>query len=370
MGEFNKMSLNPKKVARAKKTQHKSVAQYIFLVSALLVLTSATFTVISLLLLNGPWSSLRSKHSDLSYGLVLHAESLPPPDEKITLPLATPTVINTWYGIRSVSTDDMQTVADHLGGTVISMNFRTQTADQINAQLDLIQSLGYRAIVIMYTRETCSRRPWEWNGHEWVFPQSTVETLQGIAHHPSLFAIYALHEPFDITNECHWTVEQQQELYQLLKDYTDGSPIWSDIGTLAGWEERGIELTDEICDYCGTFHHRFRSNWTSEQCLEETLSAIDADLDTQQRLMPDSHIVFQIQTFSYAEHSYPLRLPTEKELATVQNHLCELHQPMMYYPWSHGTYDSTLKDAPQLWPVIAERCSYTIYLPLLLAYKK
>jgi hypothetical protein len=84
--------------------------------------------------------------------------------------------------------------------------------------------------------------------------------------------------------------------------------------------------------------------------------------------MPNSLIVFHIQAFSYAGYTHPLRLPTAEELAIVRDHLCDLNQPMIYYPWSHGTYDLTLKDAPQLWPVVTEGCSYVTYLPLILAY--
>jgi hypothetical protein len=279
-----------------------------------------------------------------------------------------PTAANAWYGIRQVPMGDLESVADSLGGKIISLGVGTLPADEINTRLDLAQSLGYRVVIAMYTEETCSQRPWDWNGTQWVFPQSTVETLQGIAHHPALFAINALHEPFDITNECHWTVEQHQELSQLLRDYTDGVPVWSDVGGLAYWERRGVELVDGICDYCATFHHSFRSDWTSEQCLQETLNWIDADLDTQQRLMPHSQVVFQIQVFSYAGYAYPIRLPSAEELAIVRDHLCALNQPMVYYPWSHGTYDSTLKDALQLWPVVAEGCIYIISLPMILAH--
>lgn len=270
------------------------------------------------------------------------------------------TAADTWYGIRQVPKEDIQTVAENLGGAVITLGLRAEyDADIINARLDMAQSAGYRAVAMISTDETCSKRPWEWNGNEWVFPQFTIETLQGIAHHPALFAIYALHEPFDESNECWYTVEQQKELYQLLKGYTDGVPIWSDVGGLAIQEEDGHDLSDGICDYCGTFHHRFRSDWTSEQCLEETLSWIDADLEAQQRLMPNSQIVFQIQTWSLPSGKYPWRLPTPQELTTVRDHLCALNQPMLYYPWSHRDYDLTLKDAPQLWPVVAEGCTYS-----------
>lgn len=271
----------------------------------------------------------------------------------------------TWHGIRQVPVGDLQDVAENLGGTVIAMGVGTLTADKINDQLDLAQSLGYQALIIMYTEETCSKRPWEWNGSTWEFPQPTIETLQGIAHHPAILAIYALHEPFDTTHECHWSVEQQQELYQLLKTYTDGLPVWSDLTGLAIWENRDVELVDGICDYCGTNHHRFRSDWTSERCLEEILDWINADLDTQRRLMPSSRVVFHVQTFAYYGYSIPLRLPSPDELTTVRDHLCALNQPMMYYPWSHGLYDLTLEDAPQLWPVVSMGCP-RVFLPLIL----
>lgn len=268
-----------------------------------------------------------------------------------------------WYGIRNVVTEDAQAVADRLGGEVITINVMTHGAERINADLDLWQSFGYRAVVVFYTRETCSKRPWEWDGHEWVFPQKTIDALRGIAHHPALFAIYALHEPFDTGNECYWTVQQQQKLYNLLKLYTDGAPVWSDTGWLAIQESKGVELTDGICDYCATFHHRFRSDWSSKQCLTETLSWIDGDLDTQRRLMPNSQLVFLVQTFSLPDYSFPLRLPTVEELAVVRNHLCDLRQPLMYYAWAHSAYDTTLRDAQQLWPVVQQGCAYVTFLP-------
>ena len=330
-----------------------------------LLIVACLLFVAMLLLLSGQRNRLRGAWFSALHSVVYRLRSLSDGDQtKFPSPYVPPTA-NAWHGIRSVSDDDMRIVADSLGGTVIAVGVGTQSADQISARLDLAHSLGYRVIVVMYTKENCSGRPWEWNGSEWVFPTSAIERLHGIAHHPALFAIYALHEPFDYTNECHWTVEQQQDLYQLLKAYSDGAPVWSDMGTLAGWEERGMELTDGICDYCGTFHHRFRTDWSSERSLEETLSTIDADLDTQQRLMPHSQAVFQMQTFSYTADGYSLRLPTPKELMTVRDHLCNLHQPMLYYPWSHGSYDQALKDAPHLWSVVARGCIRTAYLPII-----
>lgn len=278
-----------------------------------------------------------------------------------------------WYGIRQVPVSDLPVVADSLGGEVVSLGIGTLGPSEALERLDRVYDYGYRAVVSMYVPNGCSMSPWEWNGSEWVFPQETIDTLQAIAHHPAMFAIYALQEPFDETNPCHWTVEQQQQLYQRLKLYTDGLPVWSDIGGVAILESEGIHWAGGICDYCSTFHHSFRSDWTSAQCLQETLSWIDADREAQPRLMPDSVLVFQIQTYAQPDYPYyPLRLPTQGELETVRDHLCTLHQPMMYYPWSHGLYSQTLDDAPALWPIIAEGCApsgplpYAVFLPAVL----
>jgi hypothetical protein len=272
-----------------------------------------------------------------------------------------------WYGIRHVPMEDIQTVSDNMGGSVIEIVVRPQSADEINAMLDQVEATGYRVVLNIYTHTTSTRRPWEWNASGWVFSESTIEMLQGIADHPALFAIYALHEPLD-EGEGYVSVEQQRELYLLLKEYADGLPVFTDIGGLKVWEDRGVDLSDGICDYCCTFPTHFRSDWTSEQCIAETLSRIDGDLDTQQRLMPNSQIVFLINTYAYDDYRVPFRLPTPGELTIVREYICALRQPMMYYPWVYDGYDSTLKDAPQLWPIIAEGCTYSSYLPLLMAH--
>jgi uncharacterized repeat protein (TIGR01451 family) len=302
--------------------------------------------------------SLWDKGAKPWYGSIVGAEGSRNLDYDSFFSQTVSRAANTWYGIRRIPFDDMQTVADNLGGAVVELTVGSETADQINVRLDQLEALGYQAILNMYTNTTPTRRPWYWEGSEWVFPQSTIETLQGIAHHPAMLAIYALHEPLD--DPGYVSVEQQRELYQLLKLYTDGLPVFTDIATLSGWEERGIELTDGMCDYCCTAPSHFRSDWTSEQCVTETLRRIDADLDTQQRLMPNSQVVFVVNTYSFPDYHYPIRLVTPEELLTVRDHLCNLDQPMMYYPWSHSLYDLTLEDAPQLWPAIAEGCPHPL----------
>jgi hypothetical protein len=270
---------------------------------------------------------------------------------------------NTWHGIIRVPMEDMQTVADSLGGTVLEVATSSSSTEEISAILDQAQASGYQVILNMYSRTTNTNRPWYLDGDEWVFPQSTVELLQEIAHHPAMFAVYALHEPFD----AGVPFDKQLELYQLLKGYTD-LPVYSYVTRLAQKESAGIELVDGWCDLCGTSSACFRDDITSEESLERILSSIDADLDTQRRLMPNSQVAFQIQTYSSPSGRYPRRLPTPQELRTVRDHLCALNQPVMYYPWRHSGYSETLNDAPQLWSAIAEGCTCAIYLPLVLAY--
>jgi hypothetical protein len=261
-----------------------------------------------------------------------------------------------WYGIRKVPTSDLPFVADNLGGSVVELVVQNQTASEINTILDEIDAMGYQALLNLYTRTTTTRRPWDWDGSAWILPESTIEVLAGVSNHQALFAIYALHEPLD-EDGAYILVDQQRELYQLLKQYTGGLPVFTDIARLSVWEDRGVILSDGICDYCCTFPSHFRADWTSERCIEETLSRIDDDLDTQQRLMPNSTVIALINTYALANYYYPIRMITLGELTIVRDHLCELGQSMMYYPWTHSLYDETLEDVEYLWPGVIAGCS-------------
>jgi hypothetical protein len=72
--------------------------------------------------------------------------------------------------------------------------------------------------------------------------------------------------------------------------------------------------------------------------------------------MPRTQVVFLINTYTTTDYVVPLRLPTPYELDVVRDRLCDLQRPMLYIPWHHSSYDATLEDAPELWPVIAEGC--------------
>jgi uncharacterized repeat protein (TIGR01451 family) len=263
-----------------------------------------------------------------------------------------------WYGIVRAPVNDWPTIRENLGGSVVDLIVYPYTPlSNIIASLDSAEALEYQVVFHIYDGGTNTNKPWYLDVDEqWVFPQYAIDMLQAVSDHPAIFAIYALHEPLD-EGEAYVSVERQRELYQLLKGYTDDLPVYTDIGGLSVWEDRGIALTDGICDYCRTGTSHFRSDWTSEQCLTETLSRIGADLDTQQRLMPNSQAVFAINTLSFSGYHYPIRLPTPYELGVVKDYLCDLDQPMLYYPWRYSAYDVTLEDAPQLWPVIAQGCT-------------
>lgn len=271
-----------------------------------------------------------------------------------------------WYGVVRTPVNDWPIIRENLGGSVVDLIVYPYTPlSDIITSLDSADALEYQVVFHIYDSSTSTNKPWhlDTNGR-WVFPQFAIDILQAVSDHPAMFAVYALHEPLD-EGEAYVSVEQQRELYLLLKEYTNGLPVFTDMGGLSVWEDRGIELTDDICDYCRTGPSHFRADWTSEQCIAETLNRIDADLDTQQRLMPNSQIVFAINTYSFSGYHYPVRLPTTYELGVVKDYLCYLGQPMLYHPWHYSGYDITLEDAPELWPVIAKGCNgkFRIYLP-------
>jgi hypothetical protein len=272
-------------------------------------------------------------------------------------PTPTPQPSKSWYGVARAPVDDWPAIRQNLGGSVVDLIVRPYTPlGDIIASLDSAEAVGYRVVFSIYDDNTSINKPWYLDPDgQWVFPQSAIDMLGAVSGHPAMFAVYALHEPLD-GGETYVGVEQQQALYNLLKLHTGGLPVYTDIGGLAAFEDRGEPLADGMCDYCATFPSHFRSDWTSEQCLAETLYRIDADLDTQQRLMPGSQVVFLINTYAFADYPVPMRLPFSYELGVVKGRLCDLDQPMVYYPWHHGGYDATLEDAPELWPVIAQGC--------------
>jgi len=266
-----------------------------------------------------------------------------------------------WYGITRAPASEWQTIGENLGGAVVDLIAYPYTPlSDIISSLDSAEVLEYRVVFHIYDGDRDTNTPWYLDADEqWVFPQAAIETLQAVSDHPALLAIYALHEPLD-EGEAYVSVEQQRELYQLLKGYTGGLPVFTDMGGFSVWENRGVELSDGLCDYCRTGPSHFRSDWTSEQCLTETLRRIAADLDTQSRLMPNSQAVFAINTYSFSDYRFPIRLPTPYELSVVKDYLCELDQPMLYHPWHYSDYDVTLENAPELWPIIAAGCAHPL----------
>jgi len=274
-----------------------------------------------------------------------------------SIPTPIPQPSTSWYGVVRASVNDWPTIRENLGGSVVDLVVQPSAPlSDIIASLDSAQALGYRVIFHIYDRHTPTRKPWYLDGSwQWVFPQYAVDVLRAVSDHPAIFAIYALHEPFD-SSDYYAGVEEQQALYALLKEHTGGLPVYTDIGGLAVFEARGEALADGMCDLCCTFPTHFRADWTAEQTLAEAIRRIDADRDTQQRLMPDSQIVSLINTYALAGYRVPFRMPTAHEVDQVRDYLCSLKQPFLYIPWHHSSYDQTLEDAPELWPVIVQGC--------------
>jgi hypothetical protein len=205
----------------------------------------------------------------------------------------------------------------------------------------------------IYDHHSNTQNPWSLAGDQWFISPRGAEILQLVEGHPAVWAIYQLHEPFD-SSSYHADANAQRALYSLLKQYTNHE-LYTDIGTLARPAEASEVLSDGMCDYCATFPTTFRGEWSSEQSLAETFRRMDADLSVQAAYMPNSQLIFLINTYQIADGT-GYRLPTPDELRAAQAHACDLAVPVLYYPWQHGRYDRTLSTTPELWPVVAEGC--------------
>jgi hypothetical protein len=236
-------------------------------------------------------------------------------------------------------------ISANLGGEVIELSVSSGTSDaQILAALDEAADLGFR--VLLHLREsTNTEKPWRLEGGQWVISARGAEILRVVDGHPALLAVYALHEPFD-SSGYHADADAQRALYGLIKSHANVA-VWTDIATLHGPVVDG-ELSDGICDYCCVFPTAWHRG------LEEVFRRMDEDLAVQQADMPNSRLVFMLNVYQVDGSHY--RLPSVDELTAARDRACELGVPMVYYPWQHGSYDLTLADVPDLWPVVAGGC--------------
>jgi len=269
-------------------------------------------------------------------------------------PNATPTSVlgTTWHGVGRTPETAWRLVKDDLGGAVIEHLVKPSVSDaDILGSLNRAQAMDLRVLLHIYDAESNTRKPWRIEDGTWDVSERGIEILRLVEGHPALFAVYALHEPYD-SSDYHADSDAQRALYALLKSYAN-VPLYTDIATLHMPLQFGELLSDGMCDYCATFPTTFRGS--SEAALAETFRRIDADLAAQRQYMPGSQLVFLVNVYQIGD-GVRYRLPTEEELVAVRDYVCELDTPILYYPWAHSGYDVTLNEAAALWPTIAAGC--------------
>jgi len=232
---------------------------------------------------------------------------------------------------------------DQLGASLVEFRVTPSTSDNdILAGLNQAQEMGLTVLLHIYEGSQNTNAPWYLVGDDWEITARGTEILQLIEGHPSLWAIYTLHEPFG-SSGYHADADSQRALYTLLHSIAD-IPLYSDESSLARARQEGEILSDGMCDYCCTAP----MNWNDG--LSVIYQRIDGEYEAAQ-LMPNSQPVFMINTYGGAGH----RLPTAAELTAVRDYMCTLGVPQVYYPW--GGYTENLSAATYLWSVIVQGCN-------------
>ena len=281
--------------------------------------------------------------------------SSPLPTPTTVSPLPTPTIVpgTAWHAVARSSKDAWATLASELNASVVELRVRLSDTDtEIIAALDNAQALGLQVLVHIYDGSTASKGPWSLEDDTWTVSPQGIEILTLIEGHPAVWAVYQLEEPWG----SGYDADAQRALYSAIKAYAPTTPLYTDLGSLYKAVEVGDNISDGMCDWCCTAPTVFRGEWTSEQCITETFTRMDADLAAQREFMPGSQLIFMFNIYQL-EDGARYRLPTEPELIIVRDYTCNLEVPALYYPWYHGSYEITLKDAPHLWPAIAAGCN-------------
>lgn len=270
-------------------------------------------------------------------------------------PTSTPIPSTSDYGVTRINQSDWQTAKSELGVNIVEYRVSPSTSDaDILSGLSYAQSLGVKVLLHIYDSPTNTNAPFYLDNGNWAISARGIEILNLVENNLSVWALYTLHEPYS-SSEYVCDADCQREMYAFLKQYTS-IPLYMDIGSLYFPYNAGYQMTDGMCDYCATFPCTFRGEWTSQQSIAETLSRIDNDRWVQTNFMPNSKLVFLLNTYTLGDGSR-YRMPTSSELATVRDYMCpNVH---LYYPWSG--YDLSLDDVPELYPVIAQGCGQQPY---------
>ena len=251
-----------------------------------------------------------------------------------------------FYGMQFVDLDDLDKVRE-MGVEVIVTDLpHDGTPANWLSFLDAAQAHGIRVIPWLWPQG------WAWDGTAWQIDPKARLFLQTVAGHPALFAVYALHEPYwNGCEGCGYTTATQQALYRALKAIAN-VPLYSEIGSVAGWTARGQATTfaDGICDYCATWYYPFKDGGIYER--NQLIANLTAELAVARERAPHSKIVWMMPAYEYPpDHT---RIPSADEMRDLASIVYSKGVTgAWWYPWKFGDlYTDFLFNHPELYATV------------------
>lgn len=250
-----------------------------------------------------------------------------------------------FYGIDFVPTEDL-TVVSSLGAQVIGQVFpHDGNPEAWLNNLDQAKKYNIKVIAWLYPQG------WEWNGKSWTIDNQARLFIETVVNHPSLFAVYALEEPYwSGCWGCGYSTYEQQLLYSQIKKIAN-VPIFSAVDSMSFWTKNGEQtaFADGICDYCATWYYPFQKN---EYKRVELIKQLRSDLKVARQRAPNSKIVWFMQSF--AQNASGLRMPNSDEMVDLA---CLVYESgfdgAMWYVWKFNSlYDDYLSNHTELFDTV------------------
>lgn len=248
-------------------------------------------------------------------------------------------------GMQFAMGNDLTTI-ETLGVTVVLQTFHhDDTPEEWMAQLDLAQSHNLQVVGRLWPEG------WDWNGAVWHIDDQARLFVQTVASHPATLAVYALHEPFwRGCRSCGLTTAQQQVLYRKLKAMAN-VPIYSELGDIAFWANRGQETTlaDGVCDYCGAWFYPAFADGSFHR--QEFIAHLEDNIAIIRELAPASKLVWLMQVYAKENHR---RMPTFEEIRDMGSIVATKDvDGIFWYVWQFGPlYSDFLSNHPELYPAV------------------
>jgi hypothetical protein len=230
-----------------------------------------------------------------------------------------------------------------LGVDVVVQVFSSQLVDTGQEKdwlifLDEAQAQGIQVIARLWP-------PNDWDGSHFDF-YYVSRFLAVIQDHPALLAYFALHEPLEQFNG-----DQLRAYYQAVKSYAPRVLVFNAMSDIAGFEADprffDRRFTAGICDICAIWYYPFvvrqgKPAFDRQRVLD-VMTANDALVRARD---PNAQLWFLGQAYALSQSSPPLRMPSAQEMDDLAALLLEDPRidGLLWYPWSHGSYDQVLGD--------------------------